>query len=188
MTMTDDVCGHPTEGGDGPPCQNPPGENGRCYIPAHNGEDKPAPQGRPSKYTDERARSAIDAASDGFSKAGCARAAGVGEQTLLDWLNEDHTVNGESFSEAFMRARHEGERTLVKGPLIDHPDAPGPDGPEVDGQHARFLLSTSFDYVKTEKQEVEDVTEGGFGANEVDDATREVVRDALADRYGTDDA
>jgi hypothetical protein len=32
------------------------------------------------------------------------------------------------------------------------------------------------------------VTEGGFGANEVDDATREVVRDALADRYGTDDA
>lgn len=164
--MSDDaVCGHPTQGGDGPPCQNPPGENGRCHIPSHNDPGAENP-GRPSKYTEERAREAIDAAADGFSKAGCARAAGVGEQTLLDWLAEDHAVDGENFSEAFMRARHKGERTLVKGPLVDHPDAPG-GGPEVDGQHARFLLATSFDYQKTEKRELEDVTEGdgGFGTN-----------------------
>ena len=157
-----DECGYPTEGGDGPPCQNPAGENGRCHIPSHNPDGDTDNPGRPSKYTDERARQAIDAASDGFSKAGCARAAGVGEQTLLDWLNEDHVVDGEDFSEAFMRARHKGERTLVKGPLVDHGDAPG-GGPEIDGQHARFLLSTSFDYQKTKKQEIEDVTEDGFG-------------------------
>lgn len=149
----EDICGHPTDGGNGPPCQNPPGENGRCHIPSHNpGDDRENPQGRPSKYTEERARQAIDAASDGFSKAGCARAAGVGEQTLLDWLNEEHTVEDDDFSEAFMRARHRGERTLVRGPLAEDPQ--DPDAIEIDGQHARFLLSTSFNYIKTERTEL----------------------------------
>jgi len=35
----DDVCGHPTQGGDGPPCQHPTtddGDSDRCWIPDHN--------------------------------------------------------------------------------------------------------------------------------------------------------
>lgn len=179
MTMTDDVCGHPTEGGDGPPCQNPPGENGRCHIPAHNGEDKPAPQGRDFAISPDDHDDILEAARMGASKSGCARAAGVHIESLRRYLDAH-----DSFREAFAQARARGEQRLLEGPLYDTPEGER----EMNGQHARFLLSTSFDYVKTERQEVEDVTEGGFGANEVDDATREVVRDALADRYGTDDA
>jgi hypothetical protein len=176
--MSDDVCGHPTQGGDGPPCQNPPGENGRCHIPSHNDPDAENPQGRDWAIDESDHETILSAAQDGFSKAGCARAAGVGEASLQRYLDAH-----DDFRSAFMRARHQGERTLVKGPLVDHPDAPN-GGPEIDGQHARFLLSTSFDYKKTEKQEVEDVTEGGFGgATELDDETRETIRSALADRY-----
>jgi len=52
--MTDedtDICGVPTEGGDGPPCQNRAGENGRCWIPTHNNPDAENPQGRDFKIT-----------------------------------------------------------------------------------------------------------------------------------------
>ena len=50
-----------------------------------------------------------------------------------------------------MRARHKGERTLLKGPLVEREG----EAESIDGQHARFLLSTSFDYQKTEKRELE---------------------------------
>ena len=147
MTMTDDVCGHPTEGGDGPPCQNPAGENGRCYIPAHNGEDKPAPQGRDFAISPDDHDDILEAARMGASKAGCARAAGVNKQNLQRYLDSHDT-----FRDAFTRARAKGERELITGPLYNSDDD---DDPDMDGQHARFLLSTSFDYQKTEKREVE---------------------------------
>ena len=85
--MTDDVCGHPTEGGDGPPCQNPPGENGRCHIPTHNDPDAENPQGRKWAITESDHEDILTAARDGFSKAGCARAAGVGEASLQRYLD-----------------------------------------------------------------------------------------------------
>jgi hypothetical protein len=155
--MTDDeadVCGHPTAGGDGPPCQNPPGDNGRCHIPTHNDPDAENPQGRKFAIDESDHEDILEAASMGASKAGCARAAGVDKASLLRYLDAH-----EEFRTAFTQARATGEQRLLKGPLWNEEDAPR----EMDGQHARFLLSTSFGYKKTEKQEVEDVTEGGFG-------------------------
>jgi len=156
--MSDDVCGHPTEGGDGPPCQNPAGENGRCWIPSHTDPDAENPQGRDFAIKEADHETILSAARDGFSKAGCARAAGVGEASLQRYLDAH-----DDFRSAFMRARHDGERTLLKGPLVERED----ERESIDGQHARFLLSTSFDYQKTEKRELKDVTEGegGFGTN-----------------------
>ena len=184
--MTDDeadVCGHPTAGGDGPPCQHPTTDDGdpdRCWEDAHNdAETESGDSGRDFAIDEADHGDILDAARMGASKAGCARAAGVDKASLLRYLDAH-----DEFRTAFTQARAKGEQRLLKGPLWNEEDAPR----EMDGQHARFLLSTSFDYKKTEKQEVEDVTEGGFGGNEVDDATREVVREALADRYDTDDA
>jgi len=150
-----DECGYPTEGGDGPPCQNPAGENGRCWIPSHTDPDAENPQGRDFKIDEADHDDILDAARMGASKAGCARAAGVKKPSLLRYLDAH-----DSFRTAFMRARSDGEQRLLSGPLFNEDDAPR----EMDGQHARFLLSTSFDYQKTEKQEIEDVTEDGCGS------------------------
>lgn len=142
--MSDEICGHPTQSGDGPPCQNPAGENGKCYIPAHNGEDEPAPQGRDFAIDESDHDDILSAAEKGVSKAGCARAAGVGEASLQRYL-EAH----DAFRSDFARARARGEQRLATGPLMNDED-----GPDMDGQHARFLLSTSFEYAKTERKEL----------------------------------
>ena len=145
--MTDDVCGHPTEGGDGPPCQNPAGENGRCYIPAHNGDDDtPAPQGRKWSIDESDHDDILNAARMGASQAGCARAAGVDEKVLRRYLDAHDT-----FRRDFAQARARGEQRLLEGPLFESAEGER----DMDGQHARFLLSTSFGYQKTEKREVE---------------------------------
>jgi hypothetical protein len=165
-----DECGASTA--DGSACELPGSyPDGRCYH--HTDEANTDSGGRPTKFTDDRAERAKDAAREGMSKAGCARAAGVGKATLERWLNER-----DKFRNAFTRARHEGEQKLVTGPLIDDPDDPV----DIDGQHARFLLSTSFDYVKTEKQEVEH--SGGIDTEvDIGDDSREAIREALASRY-----
>jgi len=143
--MGDSTCGHPTA--DGTPCELPASaSDGRCHH--HTDTDERANGGREWAIDEADHEAILSAARDGFSKAGCARAAGVGEASLQRYLDAH-----DDFRSAFMRARHDGERTLVKGPLIDHPDAPG-GGPEIDGQHARFLLSTSFEYAKTERKEL----------------------------------
>lgn len=145
--MTDDVCG--AECADGTPCQHPAGS---CPVPSHSDPDAENPQGRDFVLGPEDHDTLLDAAREGFSKSGCARAAGVDEKNLRRYLEADENAD---FRRAFMRARHKGERKLVTEPLYesDHPDAP-----EMDGQHARFLLSTSFDYEKTEKKELEHST------------------------------
>jgi len=153
--MSDDAdkCNHPLP--DGGTCDNPATDGDTCWIPSHGGD---AENGhRPTKFTQEKADRAKDAARKGMSKAGCARSVGVDKATLQRWLDKH-----DGFRNAFTRARSEGEEKLVTGPLYDREDEP-----DMDGQHARFLLSTSFEYVKTEKQEVEDVSEGenGFGTN-----------------------
>lgn len=143
MTEDTEVCGHPTEGGDGPPCQNPATEDGHCWLDAHGGDTE---VGRDFSLSEEDHDTILQAARDGMSKAGCARAAGVSDTELQRYLDAHDDFRG-----AFTRARHEGERKLVKGPLYNEEDAIR----EMDGQHARFLLSTSFDYSKTEKKELE---------------------------------
>jgi hypothetical protein len=155
--MSEDTCGHPTEGGDGPPCELPASKaDGRCHH--HTDTDERANGGREWSIDESDHETILSAARDGFSKAGCARAAGVDEKILRRYLDAH-----DDFRRAFMRARHDGERTLLKGPLVERED----ERESIDGQHARFLLSTSFDYQKTEKRELEDVTEGegGFGTN-----------------------
>lgn len=142
--MSNDICGAETTSGE--PCQNPAGEDGSCWIPSHNDPDAENPDGRPSKFTDERREDALQAAREGKSKAGCARAAGVAKSTLADWVD-----TREEFRNAFRRARAEGESELIRGGLTDE---------DVDSSMAKFLLASSFDYQKTEKIDA-DVTHDG---------------------------
>ena len=143
--MTDDVCGHPTEGGDGPPCELPASKSdGRCHH--HTETDERANGGREWTIDESDHEDILTAAREGFSKAGCARAVGVDEKTLRRYVDAH-----DDFRRDFMRARHRGERTLLKGPLVEREG----EAESIDGQHARFLLSTSFDYQKTEKKELE---------------------------------
>ena len=144
--------------GNGQPCENPVKyADGKCGI---HTDVTATEQGRPTKFTDERARAAIQAAKEGKSKAGCERAAGVGDKTIDGWLEQGYRFEDEdgfedSFSRAFRRARAQGETRLIGGGLHDE---------ETDSSMARFLLSTSFDYVKTERREV---TGGGGGPVEI---------------------
>jgi len=142
--MSNDICGH-EDTTTGHPCQHPAGS---CPVPSHNDSDAENPQGRDFAIDASDHEDILQAAREGFSKAGCARAAGVDEKSLQRYLKANENAD---FRRAFMRARHRGERELLRAPLRDDPQNPV----NVDGQHARFLLSTSFEYVKTEKRELE---------------------------------
>ncbi|WP_135830648.1 hypothetical protein [Halorussus halobius] len=124
---TDDICG--VETGEGKPCQNPATEGDHCWIESHGGDV--SGHGRPSKL-DEHEDDILDAAREGLTYEGIARVAGVGVSTLHDWRNEH-----DDFSEALERARSEAERELIQ---------------DVDPE---FVLERSYDYVKTEKREVD---------------------------------
>jgi hypothetical protein len=137
MTADDERCQNPTTDENDPDC---------CWIPSHNDPDAENPMGRDFAISDEDHEDILEAARMGLSKAGCARAAGCEKSSLLRYL-DDHP----EFRTDFMRARAEGEERLARGALYKDPTEPR----EMDGQHARFLLSTSFGYVKTEKREVE---------------------------------
>lgn len=139
MTNEDrELCGG--ECADGSSCQN--------YADTcpwdHGGDNQ---NGRDSLFNDETRTACIDAAKEGKSKAGCARAAGVDESTLRGWLSTD-----EDFFRAFTRARAKGESKLIEHGMYS---------PDVDASMAKFLLASSFDYVKTSKQEVEHTGEDG---------------------------
>lgn len=136
-----DRCGAPTTNGGA--CKNP-----AEVCPWHK-TNEPPKTGRPSKFTAERARDAIYAAKQSKSKAGCARAADVGEATLHRWVEQDPTFtdgNGEEreFRSAFMRARAQGETVLIQGGLAN----------DVDSSMARFLLASSFGYVTPTRRKV----------------------------------
>lgn len=132
----DDICGHPTQGGDGPPCQHPASEGNSCWIEAHGGSSE---TGRDFALDESDHETVLEAARTGASKSGCARAAGV-DRASLDRYLDAH----EDFRAAFERARARGEQRLIADGLRD---------PDTDSSMAKFLLSTSFDYVKTEKRE-----------------------------------
>lgn len=149
--MTDDTqyCGWPTKG-DGSACEHPAtGEDGRCWIPTHGDPDADPAAGRPSKFNADRATEAIEAARTSLSKSGCARAAGVDPHTLNRWLDKNPTLQtpeGDEveFRQAFTRARWEGEQRLIERGLSG----------DANPQMAKFLLATSYHYVKTERREV----------------------------------
>jgi len=139
--VTDDTCGYETA--DGTPCEHRATEpDDRCWQHTDSGDADTG--GRDFAVSESDHDDLLTAAREGFSMVGCARAVGVSETALSNYLDAH-----DEFKRAFTRARHEGERTLVRGPLIDDESTP-----DIDGQHARFLLSTSFDYIKTERTEL----------------------------------
>lgn len=129
--MTDEQCGYDTPTG---PCKNPPTDGDHCWIDSHTSN-----RGRPTKWSDERREQLLEAARSGMTIEGCARAAGIGVSTLYEWLD-----NFPEFSEAFNRARGEGERQLVD---------------EVVREDPKFILERSFGYTKS--QEIEHSGAGG---------------------------
>lgn len=117
--MADDICGHPTADGD--PCQNPSGENGRCWIPAHNGEDDEYPSGRDTILDEDLAKQITRPIAEGKSVKSAARMAGVHPATVYTWLEKgddadstewDDDVYG-AFHDRFVRARGLGEDAYV---------------------------------------------------------------------------
>lgn len=135
--MTGDICGHPTT--DGGKCQNPPTEGGHCWIDTHGGDV--SGHGRDFSIDDNDHDAILEAAEDGVSKRGCARAAGVSHTELQRYLDAHP-----DFRASYARARNKGERTLIRDGLRD---------PDTDSSMAKFLLASSFDYKKTEKVEAD---------------------------------
>lgn len=145
MTNTEN-CGWPT--GDGHACLNPATEdNGRCWIPSHGDPDADNPQGRPFTITPSDHDAILNAARNGLSERGCARAAGTNWPQLNRYLDAHP-----EFRSSFAQAREQGEEKLVTGGLYG----------EADPSMAKFLLSTSFGYVKTEKRELEHSGDSGI--------------------------
>lgn len=148
--VDDEQCGEIKNSGE--PCENPVKyADGKCGIHSDINGDT---QGRPTKFNDERAQLAIEAAREGKSVGGCERAAGVGEGTVRKWLDQDHTFEDgdglvSSFFRAFAQARAEGESRCLD-------NARSADG---NASFEKFMLASSFDYKKTEKQEL--TGEGG---------------------------
>jgi hypothetical protein len=169
--MTDDLCG--AETGAGGECQNPATEGDSCWIESHGGHAQTGAGGRPSTFTDDLARMAIAAAEKGKSERGIEREVGVGRDTIFSengWIEQGHTFTDadgttRKFSVAIERARARGEDEWIR-------EGRGDDG---DSSFAKFMLSTSYGYIKTEKREVDmDV-----------DATHDVTADFVT--YGADD-
>ena len=129
----DDICG--AECVDGSECHHPAGS---CPVDAH---DDTGAGGRPSKFDEDRREAILEAARNGTTVEGCARAAGIHHSTLYDWLDQYP-----EFSEAFERARAAGEQRLIEAVAADDP---------------KFVLERSYDYVKTEKRELEHDTADG---------------------------
>lgn len=146
MTDTDDVCGS-TDTSSGDPCQRPAGwgrdaDTGPCETHHDEGEE---PGGRPGLFTPDRRAQVIERAKLGATLEGCARAAGVSYRTLRNWLDkgrdsDDFDDEYVQFFQAFQRARATGEEQLLRATAQDDP---------------KFILQSSYDYVKTERQEVE---------------------------------
>lgn len=156
--MTDDICGAETAGSG--ECQNPATEGDSCWIDSHGGDVTP---GRDFAIDADDHDDILAAAREGLSKSGCARSAGATKDSLRRYLDAH-----DDFRADFARARQAGERTLIHDGLRD---------PDTDSSMAKFLLSTSFDYIKTEKREVEmdaDI-----------DSTHDVTADFVT--YGGDD-
>lgn len=134
--MTDDdtteLCGHPTA--DDTPCEHfASRSDGRCHLHTEIEEDR-VREGRPSTFEDHR-EDCLEAAERGLTYEGIARVAGVGLSTLNDWRDEHP-----EFDEELERRRAIGEQKLVERVAQKRPE---------------FILERSYDYIKTEKREIE---------------------------------
>jgi hypothetical protein len=150
---------------DGTPC-----ENDADSCPWHGEGDTPD-NGRPTKFNDDRAQRAIEAAKLGKSKAGCERSAGVADGTIDNWLDKNPTFEDEDgtekyFFRAFRRARANGEDEWIDdGRRGENPS------------FAKFMLSSSYGY--SEERDVNVDAEV--------DATHDVTADFVTFETGQDD-
>lgn len=115
--MTDDaLCGHETDAGE--PCQNPAGENGRCWISTHNGGDGEYPAGRPTKLDEDLIDEVTRHVAEGKSVVSSARMAGVHPATVYSWLEKGEDGDPDediyaAFHDRSVRARGHGEDAYV---------------------------------------------------------------------------
>lgn len=98
------------------------------------GEDDGNARGR-NKQLEEHREAILEAAEKGMTYEGIARVAGVGVSTLREWRNDHPEFNAD-----LERRRAVGESKLIERVAENRPE---------------FILERSYDYVKTEKHEVE---------------------------------
>ena len=113
-------------------------DDGKCGV---HTDEKNRDFGRPSKI-DEHKDDILAGARQGMTLEGCARLAGVTEQTLHNWLDKH-----EDFFESLQRARAHGELKHLQS---------------VNDRGSQFLLERSFGYTKTEKREITGEDGGGI--------------------------
>lgn len=163
---TEDICGHDTEGsgnGNGPPCQNPPTEQGgdpeRCWIPSHNGKDStenpPHLQPTVEEHLDDIRPHLEKPISD---KAAIAQSP-ISRKTHKEWLNKDGEPFA-SYQEMYHDARAVAEERLVERGLVG----------DYDSSLVKFLLKATMDY---EDKQTREVTGAGGGPVKVLEVTDE---------------
>lgn len=111
-----DVCGHPTKGGEGPPCQNPATEGKSCWIPAHGGsaEDHGRPFPSPEKLNLQRQEDIAQTVEQGKSLSAASRMSGITPSTTIRWLQlgeEQDEGPYADFYERLTRALGHGQDT-----------------------------------------------------------------------------
>lgn len=134
----------------------------------------------PYKFNEDREEDILDAARNGASIRGCARAGRIDKRTLGRWLDagkEETEAGRESvlatFYEKFRAARSEGEQELLKATAQKDP---------------RFILATSFDYVKKSEVALEHSGNLMDGVSETElEQAREKLGDLLEQKRQQED-
>ena len=140
--MTDETCGHPTDNGEGDPCQNPVTEGDSCWIDSHGGSTR---VGREKDLDDDKQEAIYAAVGSGLKADHVAAAAGISRRTLNRWvccvddirkctLSTDDPCD---FCQGYAQAHAEGARSVL------------------DECRPEFRASASYGYSKTERREID---------------------------------
>lgn len=157
----------------GSPCQNPAGDNGRCWVPGHNpDDDEENPHGRPPAIDEENREAVYGAARLGMKIKHQAAAAGVSPDTLrrhaccLETLREPELTTDDpcDFCRGYARAHSEGAQEVLQD------------------CRPEFVASATFGYSETSEREVQHTGAGG-GPIEVQ-FSEEVVETPYSERDG----
>jgi|AKVG01.1.fsa_nt_gi hypothetical protein len=134
--LSNDTCGHITN--DGTRCQKSGNKkDGKCYIHSDHEEVN---MGAPSKFDDAK-DDLLSNAEEYITTKQVAQGAGVSKQTLYNYIQMH-----DDFAEEFRRRRSQASQNLIQDALTG----------EVDSSFAKFLLQTSFDFIKTEEKLVDE--------------------------------
>lgn len=156
--MPEQICGAETQSGR--KCQKSGNkDDGKCHIHSRHSETN---IGNPSKYEDVRDE-LLEKAEEYITTKQVAHGAGVSKQTLYNYIQQY-----DDFAEEFRKRRSKASQKLIRDQMNG----------EVKASMAKFLLQTSFDYIKTEEKLVDenhdkDTLEDGFTVEYADDVTTE---------------